>query len=283
MPNIVFFPESTITGGGIHISNMAIVIILVVATIIASVIASSFLQRPAIAERLAAHETVIEAMLGVVGTLFSVLLGLLVANAIENFHDVHIEVTSEANSIANVFRTSQGLDEEDRVRIRTLCRQYVDNAIEREWPLMLESSMCPVTWGVYQDLWESVVSVEPETDRQSNLQQALLESMQTLGESRRARSISCTARLSPLLWFTILCGSAITIIFVHLFTQRFRGLHLILTALVTISLGLNVWLLIAYSEPFSGDLRISPKLFQSVKEQVLTYPDTAPKFERKKK
>lgn len=262
---------------------MTIVILLVVATIIASVIASIVLKKPFISEKLQANESAIEAMLGVVGTLFSVLLGLLVANAIENYHDISIEVTAEANSIANVFRTAQGLDDEDRVRIRGLCRDYVDNAVKLEWPLMETGTMCPVTWSTYQDLWESVVSVEPQEDRVNNLQQAMLSSMQTLGEARRARSLSCESGLSPVLWFTMLCGSGITIIFVHLFTERLGALHVVLTALVAVSLGLNVWLLLAYSEPFRGDLKIKPDLFRMIRGQVMNSDDGPPKYMRARK
>jgi hypothetical protein len=77
-----------------------------------------------------------EAMLGVIGTLFSVLLGLLVAGAIERYHDVAQNAESEANGIGNIYRLARGLQTEDRKRIRGLCREYVDYVIDEEWPLM---------------------------------------------------------------------------------------------------------------------------------------------------
>jgi hypothetical protein len=69
------------------------------------------------------HQGVVEAMLGVVGTLFSVLLGLLVANSIDSYHDVKMQVSAEANSLGDVFRLARGFEKEDRVRVRVLCRQ----------------------------------------------------------------------------------------------------------------------------------------------------------------
>jgi multisubunit Na+/H+ antiporter MnhB subunit len=202
-----------------------------------------------------------EAMLGVIGTLFSVLLGLLVAGAIERYHDVAQNAESEANGIGNIYRLARGLQTEDRKRIRGLCREYVDYVIDEEWPLMARQQLGKNASERYAKLWDATVSITPTNDRESNVQSAILDSMDDVGDDRRARAVVCMRPLPVLLWAVITCGSLITIAFTYLFTQHMGQLHWMMTFLVAISLGLNVWLLAAYSTPFSGDLALTPDGF----------------------
>jgi hypothetical protein len=216
-----------------------------------------------------------EAMLGVVGTLFSVLLGLLVAGAIERYHDIMVDVENEADGVANIFRLSKGLDETDRVRLRGLCREYTKYVISEEWEAMKDQKMSPQAQDRYSKLWQACVSVEPKTnERMINLHSAILENIDHLGECRRARAIASTTGLPSTLWAVIILGSAITIAFTYLFTVRMGALHWMMTGLVAVSLSLNIWLLVAYSSPFSGDLQLQPKGFLLMDNSLFQESDT---------
>ncbi|MFX5813141.1 hypothetical protein ABTE31_20770, partial [Acinetobacter baumannii] len=80
---------------------------------------------------------------------------------------------AEASNVASVFRIARGLSDIDRPRIRQLCRKYVDDVVDSEWPKLEQRIKINHGWATYQELWESVVAVVPENDRQSNLQQGL--------------------------------------------------------------------------------------------------------------
>ncbi|HEY9711896.1 MAG TPA: hypothetical protein V6C72_00410, partial [Chroococcales cyanobacterium] len=158
-------------------------------------------------EALATHQSLVEAMLGVVGTLFSVLLGLLVAGAIDNYQNIKMQVAYEANACGDIFRVARGLDTDERIVIRNLCREYARVVIEDEWPQMQQRQMSPKAWNVYQKLWEACVAIDIQNNRESNLHQAILAAMQTMGENRRARAVNCTVGLSSVLWLSIIAGA----------------------------------------------------------------------------
>ncbi|MCA9805429.1 MAG: DUF4239 domain-containing protein [Cyanobacteria bacterium HKST-UBA02] len=246
--------------------NLAIMIITVL--VILAVIGQVFTHRIVKDDKLELSQGMVEAMLGVVGTLFSLLLGLLVANAIESFHEINIQVSEEANSLANIYRLSEGLNQDDRLKIRTLCADYNHSVIHVEWPKMKDMEMAPECWTLYSDIWSACVNVKPQTEQESNIQASMLDSAKVLGETRRARSVTCKAQLSPILWAAIFFGSIITIVFTYFFTSKMGRLHTLLTALIAISLGLNIWLLAAYSLPFSSDLKIQPEIFKILDTQV---------------
>lgn len=216
-----------------------------------------------------------EAMLGVIGTLFSVLLGLLVAGAIDRYHDVSQSVESESNGIGNIYRLAKGLEEVDRKRIRSLCREYAEYVRDEEWPLMAKQQMGRNTQDRYVHLWDACVSVSPRNERENNIHAAILESIDQVGDDRRARAVISLTPLHFTLWAVIICGSLITIAFTHLFTQNMGRFHWMMTALVALSLGLNIWLLAAYSTPFAGDLALEPQGFDLLLKSTMIDDDSA--------
>lgn len=229
-------------------------------------------------EDLLEHSSILEPLLGVVGTLFSVLLGFLVAGAMERYHDARVNVDLEANAVGDVFRLARGLDEQDRIRIRSCCRQYVTDVLDDEWKLMESNKSSDKAQEEYQKLWDAALSVQPQNERITNIHQTILSSMQSIGENRRMRIVSSQHGLSEMQWLVVMLGSAITVIFTLFFPMKKALFHLILTLLVTLSLGLNIWLLSAYSTPFAGEMRIVPYMFQLLRDQTFKSDDSAPRF-----
>lgn len=259
--------------------NTIVHAILLIVTFVALALVGQFVvNRVVKIDILEKHHSAGEAMLGVVGTLFSVLLGFMVASAMGKYQDAQIYGQLEASNVASVFRTARGLSDIDRPRIRELCRKYVDVVIETEWPKMERREKINHGWEVYQELWESVVSVVPENDRQSNLHQALIASMQNLGEQRRARILLAETSVPYALWVVVACGALITVAFTYVFASAFPHIQGFMTTLVATAMALNIWLLSAYGSPYSGELEIKPLMFQLLKESVFTTPDTRARY-----
>jgi hypothetical protein len=224
-------------------------------------------------EILEQHHSAGEAMMGVVGTLFSVLLGFMVASAMDKYHDAQMHGEQEASSVASVFRIARGFSDVDRPRVRQLCREYVNDVIDNEWPKMEQHVKINHGWATYQKLWEACVAVVPENDRQNNLEQGLIGAMQDLGQHRRARVMLASKGMPLALWFIVSFGAVITMALSYIFASNFPRIQAAMTTLVATALALNIWLLGAYSDPFSGELKIEPTMFVLVRDSVLVVPD----------
>ena len=222
---------------------------------------------------------IIDPLLGVVGTLFSVLLGFLVAGAMDRYHDTCNTVDLEANSIADVYRVAQGLKKTDRIRIRNIARDYVNAVVDEEWKLMEVQKTSDKAWDAYQRVWEASLAVQPGDDnRISNIQQSLLDSIKNLGENRRLRVVASQHGLTIVQWLVICIGAAITVLFTLFFPMRKAAFHVFLIVLVTVSLGLNIWLLAAYSTPFAGELKILPYMFELLRGELMNTPDNPTRY-----
>lgn len=235
-----------------------------------AVAAQLIIRRTVTDDVLQENANIVDPLLGVVGTLFSVLLGFLVAGSMNRYHDISNTVDQEANGMANVYRFSRGLDAEDRKRIGMFSLHYCNAVIDEEWKMMEKGESSEHAWDAYQNLWESVLSVDPgSSNKISNVQSALLESIQQVGEARRLRLVASQHGLTDIQWLVILVGAGITVLFTLFFPMKKLSFHLFLTILVTVSLGLNIWLLAAYSHPFAGQLCIQPYLFKLLRARTM--------------
>lgn len=263
---------------------LPLVVILAVAILIVAFCAQLLVNRTFNQAFLEEHHSILDPLLGVVGTLFSVLLGFMVGGAMDRYHDSVVNVDLEANSVMDVFRLSQGLESDDRVRLRNLCREYTAKVVELEWKEMKEQSKNESARECYQEIWESALAIDPGSDeRINNIQQSLLDAVKNLGENRRARIVASRHGLNLVQWLVIGLGGAITVLFCLFFPMRKAIFHTFFTGLVAVSLGLNIWLLSAYSTPFSGELQIQPYMFTLQAGKVLAAPDTPPRYLREER
>jgi hypothetical protein len=249
--------------------------VIVILTFIAVALVGQYaVQKTMEVDVLAEHHSAGEAMMGVAGTLFSVLLGFMIAAAMQTYNDARMYGTNEASNVASIFRISKGLSDTDRPRIRQLCRDYVDDVISVEWPQMANHEKVNHGWMIYSNMWDAVVAMVPENDRQANLEQSLVDTIKELGENRRSRILLAQKGMPMALWWVIGVGALATLSLSYVFASRFPKVQAVMTTLVATAMALNIWLLSAYSHPYSGELRLEPSMFLLLKDNVLNAPDT---------
>jgi hypothetical protein len=230
-------------------------------------------------EGLEAHQGTGYAVLGLIGTLFSVLIGFMVVASLDNYHDARQHVQVEANALGNIYRIAHGLSNPDRSRIRQLCRDYCNVVIDDEWAQMENKQTSKSAWFKYEQLWDAAVSIHPHDDRESDLLQAILSAAYTFAENRRARVVQCEhGFLPPALWVVIAFGAFITIAITCTLSGKWLVYQRVMIVLVSLSLGLNMWLLVVFNSPFSGMLKISPDMFTLDRDVIFKDSDELPSF-----
>lgn len=214
------------------------------------------------ADYLSKHHDIADPMMSLLGTLYSVLLGFLVAGAVARFDDARQTVHAEANAIANIYRLSYGLHGEPKEKIRKLCREYCTVMVQDEWRQMNQhQEMSAAGWETYEKLWQMCMRIDASDPRVSNIHASMIDNIATTGENRRARAISVSHDLSPSIWLVTVFGSVIIIIFTYLFSAEKTTLQCWMIAMVAASLALNIFLLVIFSQPFNGIMRIPSNAF----------------------
>jgi hypothetical protein len=207
-------------------------------------------------------------MLSIVGTLVSILLGLLVAAALDHYQALEQSVDTEAANLAQVFRISEGLPKDVRERIQKLCEDYSNEVVHEEWPAMAHGSYSHKVLVTYAKLLAQVVTYSPTTNGETNLHNALLNALQQIADSRRQRLLALHSAWTNHLMPVLLMCSCIVLAFAYLYVRKGAMLHAVLICFVAVALGGNLGLVFLLSNPFSGDWAIQPRGFVLNEEVV---------------
>lgn len=201
-------------------------------------------------------------LLSVVGTLYAVLLGLVVVDAFVRFERAVDVVQQESNSLADIFLLAERLPAAERQRIQESCRTYARQVVEEEWPAMAGGRPSPEARRTAFTLARSLDGFEPATEGQKAVFPMLLEQIRGLWDLRRERIGTAEFGIPAVEWFVLVVGGAVTLLFAGLFRAESVSLQRFLTALAALVVGLNLYLVSLFGYPFSGELTVSSRPFQ---------------------
>jgi hypothetical protein len=222
---------------------------------------------------------VASALLSVVGTLYAVLLGLIVVDSITNFEEARMVTEHEAIALGDLILFSRSLPPPLHAEITQLADEYVDHVVKLEWPAMETGRFAPEARSTAIRIADAVARFEPKTSREEGLHDLLLQSVQELWNNRRLRLTTATHHVPTLQWIVVVAGAIVTILFTYSFEVAKIRLQVVMTALVTLIIALNIYMLMMFGEPFSGDLKVRPDTFArqvaAARATLTDFPDAA--------
>jgi len=209
------------------------------------------------------HHAVAGPFLSIIATLYAVVVGFIVVDSMNNFQSARLNVEREANCIHDLWHLAQGVPDPLQTEVRKLCIEYADTMVNYEWPSMASGSMGDQGHLVFTRLWHGVTRYQPKNDADSMFLSQMVNELQTAGDCRHSRLLAAQSVYDPAIWLVVGVGSVITIVFTYFFGVQNIKIQALMTALVTIVLTLNLVAIDMFSTPFSGDVRVSPRAFQS--------------------
>ncbi len=201
-------------------------------------------------------------LLSVVGTLYAVLIGLIVVDAMQKFQMARDVTEHEANALADVYILAKCMPEPKRSEVRSLCVQYANQVVNSEWDKMDHGAYCPVARSMVIGLSQSLVDFEPVTENQKALYPIIITDASQVWQNRRTRTNMAMHSLPMVEWITIIVGGVITVFFTFFFGLEHVKLQVAMTAMVAMLISLNIYLILLFGYPFSGDLRIPTDSFR---------------------
>ncbi len=197
-------------------------------------------------------------MLSVVGTMYAVLLGLVVVDAMTRFQEARSIVEAEANSLADVFVLSHRYPEDKQKKIEAYCLGYVTEVVQVEWNLMGEGKKSFKARKLVFDLIHEVIDFEPVTESQKAIYPLAVQSVCNLWDNRRARTNISDNGMPVEEWVVLVLGAGVCSAFAYFFGLKNLKAQIIMTALSSSLIALNLFLVLMFGYPFSGDMKIKP-------------------------
>lgn len=174
----------------------------------------------------------------------------------------------EAGAVGDVFRLADGLPSAAKASTQKDCLLYLDAVIEDEWKTMEHGKMSDKAQSLICDLWQDGLQYDPQTQRQSNIHQLMVDAISKTGLCRRNRSAQLHYGLHLPLWLIVIFGGASTIAFTYFFAVNNVTLQILMTSVITMIICFNIYMLAGFDAPFSGDIAITPVAFENAREML---------------
>lgn len=207
------------------------------------------------------HHDVAGYLLTLVGTLYAVILGLVVVGAVNTFQQARLTVEQEAMSLRSLFHLAEGLPDPPQVQIMKDCLSYADAVATDEWKKMDSGTSSPQAHHILRDLSSAVIRYQPVTQNQVNLHANMLTKLDDLSVCRHARLTVANPQYDFIIWSALIFGGAILIVFTYFFGVEKLYVQVLMTALLTLILGLNLTIIALFGYPYSGDIKVSAAPF----------------------
>lgn len=213
-------------------------------------------------EKLKSFHDVSGDMLSVIGTLYAVLLGFVVVDAMTHMEEMRLTVEQEANAVANIYLVADGLPSEKCLKLQKHCVDYVKLVTEQEWKAMQAGKAIDEAHIVTWRMWHEATHIEAESEGMGCIKDRVLEELSSLSDNRRTRLVMARHGVAPTMWFFLIVGGIITVVFTYFFGLECLKTQSVMTALIALTLSLNVFLVYLFGYPFSGDVAVFPDAFE---------------------
>jgi hypothetical protein len=214
------------------------------------------------------HNDAAAAIFSVIGVTFAVLLAFVAMLAWEGFNKAKAASYAEAASVMDVYNVSVGLAGPETSQMRDDIIGYLETLVRVEWPAQAEGRIVDRGSSSLEKLNRIAIGLKPSSVADGNLHAQLLQSLSRLHDARQQRLLAAETTIPAVVWIVTIVGGALTIAFSSFLGVPSLGMHLAMSAALAISGTLVLILIIALSNPFRGDFRVSTLPFDRVLARI---------------
>jgi hypothetical protein len=208
------------------------------------------------------HNEAVGAYLGAVCVFYGITLGLFAVATWQNYTDVETRVGEEAAAVGALYRDVSYFPDPNRTELQTDLRQYVRQVIDVAWPQQ-RRGIVPEYEGVTLSAFQGALSrFEPVTEGQKVIYAEAYRGFNAVAELRGRRLQSVREGLAGPLWTIILAGAFLSIGVTWFFDLKSQSMHFSMTVMLSVLLGLLIYLLAALDHPFRGEISVGPEPFE---------------------
>jgi hypothetical protein len=237
--------------------------VMVSGAVLLACVGALIVRKAVAAGTLKSNHEVAGYLLSVVGTLYSVLLGLIVVDTQGKHQEARAMSQQEADSCLDMFHLAYAMPLKERIVLHEKLQEYLDVLISKEWTSQTtEGSFGDHAKKPFREIWWSLTDYEPQTQKEQSCYEQLLDEMQKLSDGRRYRMQISKTQLPPVMWGVLIAGASLTVFFTYLFEVENTKAQVLMTALVALSLALNILLVALFNNPYKGYMRIQSLPFE---------------------
>lgn len=241
------------------ISDFITGLLMVVGTVGVAILGLLLVRRLVPLDFLQMHHEVGGYMIGVMGTVYAVILAFIVFFVWNQYQIAAAAVVAEANGVGDLSRMIKRLPEPLQSQLRGALVNYLQVVIHSEWPAMGSQNESQEAWSAMEKIWEIYRRANIPRDEHVHIfYSQSLQQMNNLSNSRRARLFASHGKVPTLIWVLLWLEGAIILGFTYFFGVRSIRSQCLMTIAFALIVSLNLFLILELDRPFSGLAQISP-------------------------
>ncbi|HME23138.1 MAG TPA: hypothetical protein VKI44_17705 [Acetobacteraceae bacterium] len=246
----------------------AVALSLIVAAVIATMLLEIGVRRFVSADFRRQHNEIGAAIFSIIGVTYAVLLAFVAMLAWEGFNKAKAASHLEAVVIQDVFEAADGFADPTRADLIGRLNRYTRAVIATEWPAQAEGHVDRSGDAYLDELHRLALSLRPSDQMHGNFHALLLQSLTRLRDARQERLLAAETTIPAIVWIVVIAGGTITIVFSSFLGAPNVAMHLAMCSLLAVSGVLVLVLIIALSNPFRGDFRVSTAPYEYVLSRI---------------
>ena len=202
-----------------------------------------------------------------IGTVHSLILALVFAEAQSTHTNLQQEVSKEITTIEHIVLEVDQWNGPEKDLLRGQLAAYVTAVLQNEWHAASHPRGSREARQAYNKLDMEILNLTAETPRQQSLRSRLIMNMDELQDHRRARLSLAHRGLPSLFWWMALTGFAIIVGFFLIFPANLA--HIAILSVYGAYTGLALYFILALSHPYAGPAAIDTSPYEMVLEDEL--------------
>lgn len=203
---------------------------------------------------------------GLVGVLYSVILGFTVINEQARYNALVEAVHTEAILLGDLYEDSVYFEEKDRKAIQGSLRNYIEYVLNEEWGLDEKKHIHSKARFVIKQIWDSYYDVEIKNDKMKIWYAESISKLNNFLNARLERQFNSWEHLGSIMWSLLIVGGVITISFMFLFGLESLHSHILMISLVAGYLSFMLFLVYSLDHVFVEPQKIKPTALEQVYE-----------------
>jgi hypothetical protein len=188
--------------------------------------------------------------------LFSIVLGLVIADQSGNMATASATISQESSALAEMAAGSEAFEASERVELSTALDEYLHAVVEEEFPAMKHGEASPRTAAALEALHAAYRRYEPQTEVQRAFYSQAVENLGEIILNRRDRLQQSQAGLSPLLRTLLLVGGLVFIVLAYPASIKSRRAHLLIVAATAAFVSFAYLMTMILDYPYAGAVSV---------------------------
>lgn len=201
----------------------------------------------------------------IMGIMVSFFLSLTFADVVLEMKIIDSATQREAIFISDINKELCLYGSKETKEIRALLREYTTSLIEKDWPALEDDQIDESTGDLLYHLEYDVWHLEPTSLIQKNLKSSILDDVDKISEFRLTR-LQQAFSPPPFFVFVVLLGFVFSMMCYGVFKPQL--ITVLAAVLYTLFIGIVIYIILAYSDPFQGFPGVDTTPLQNALERI---------------